>query len=120
MQRRLFMSALGAILLGAVVTIVTSVRQAEARVGRPASPGSVGGVNRSRRRRRRRRVRRLVVVGLVISTLPQGCSSRVRDGVTYQYCDGVWYQPTYEGTQVTYVVESVDEGTEAYVETDEE
>lgn len=111
MERRTFLLKLGAIvaaLFGPVAT-VSAVR------GRPATPASVGGV----RRRTRRRTRRRVVVGMSLASLPAGCTVVAKGGVNYHYCGGVWYQPTYQGTTVVYVVQEVDPGTEAYVEVEE-
>ncbi len=110
MERRTFALSLGALLVTAVAGIVSPTRKAEARVGRPASPGSVSGVHRRHRRRRR------VVIGMSVYSLPAGCTARVRGGVTYQYCGGAWYQPVYQGTQVVYVVQDIDEGAEPYIE----
>lgn len=92
----------------------------EARVGRPATPGSVAGVRRRTRRRTRRRVRRRVYVGMSLTYLPYGCSvTRVRYGVTYYYCGGIWYKPHYQGTTVVYVVDQVDAGADTNVEFEE-
>jgi hypothetical protein len=30
--------------------------------------------------------------------------THVYSTVSYQYCDGVWYQPRYSGSNVTYIV----------------
>ena len=111
MERRTFFINLGAImgaLFGAISTAF-AVR------GRPATPASVGGV----RRRTRRRTRRRVVRGMTVASLPAGCTVVAKGGVNYHYCGGVWYQPTYQGTTVVYVVQEVDPGTEAYVEVEE-
>lgn len=35
-------------------------------------------------------------------SLPSGCTPVVVDGVTYQSCGGVYYQPTYQGDTVVY------------------
>lgn len=89
----------------------------EARVGRPATPGSVAGV----RRRTRRRTRRRVVVGMSLYSLPYGCSvTRVRGGITYHYCGGIWYRPAYQGTTVVYIVDDIDEGANVDVEFEED
>ena len=90
-------------------------------VGRPASPNSVAGVKRRTRRRTRRRVRRRVHRGMTLSTLPYGCSvTRVRGGVKYYYCGGIWYRPSYSGTTVVYVVDDIDAGANTEVEFEEE
>jgi hypothetical protein len=44
------------------------------------------------------------VVGSMIYSLPPSCANRLYGGVTYSYCDGVWYQPQYAGSSVTYIV----------------
>ena len=45
-----------------------------------------------------------VVRGAYYSTLPAGCATVVRVGLTYYQCGGYWYQPSYSGSNVTYVV----------------
>jgi hypothetical protein len=110
MERREFLQSLGTLVAGVAAALSLPAGSAEARVGRPASPGSVAGV-------RRRRRRRVVVVGMSMASLPaSGCSVVARDGINYHYCGGVWYKPTYQGTEVVYVVDKVDPGTEAYSE----
>ena len=37
-------------------------------------------------------------------TLPPACAVTVLNGITYQNCGGVWYQPQYMDTSVQYVV----------------
>lgn len=44
-----------------------------------------------------------------VTTLPGGCLLRAISGINYQYCDGTYYRPYYEGTQVVYVVENPQE-----------
>ncbi|MDF2900422.1 MAG: hypothetical protein K0Q62_481 [Phenylobacterium sp.] len=44
------------------------------------------------------------VVGSMIYSLPPSCATRPYGGVSYSYCDGVWYQPQYSGSSVTYIV----------------
>ena len=113
MQRRKLIKTL---LAGTVAAIALPVALF-AKPGRPASPTSVAGVNRRRRRRRRRRVSR----GMRLSYLPYGCSvTRVRGGVTYYHCGGIWYQPVYQGTTVVYVVNTIDAGANTDVEFEEE
>jgi len=109
MQRRSLISYLGALLVVGAAGIVST---ADARMGRPMSPGSMGGVHRRHRRRRRRRI----AIGMTLSTLPETCVIEKKDGVEYRYCDGVWYRPQYQGTEVVYVVDDIDEGTEAYTD----
>jgi hypothetical protein len=36
--------------------------------------------------------------------LPPACTAVKVNGLTYWNCNGVWYQPRYSGSQVTYVV----------------
>lgn len=111
MQRRELMKSLLAITIGCVVGGVTSV--ALAQLGRPASPTSVAGVRRRTRRRTRRRVSR----NMRLTSLPYGCSvTRVRGGVTYYYCGGIWYRPAYQGTNVVYVVDEIESGANTDVE----
>lgn len=81
-------------------TIVV-MNTAEAVIGRPASPTSVAGV----KRRTRRRTARRVAVGTRVYTLPSGCITVVKRGVTYHHCGGVYYRPYYQGNTVVYVVE---------------
>jgi hypothetical protein len=44
------------------------------------------------------------VIGTIVHTLPPACSAVIVNGITYQNCGGVWYQPQYAGPQITYVV----------------
>ncbi len=114
MERRKMIKAL--LTLGALSTAVGIPTLAGARVGRPASPGSVAGV----RRRTRRRTRRRVYAGMRLTTLPYGCSAtRVAGGITYNYCGGIWYQPSYSGTTVVYVVHEIEPGSDTNVEFEE-
>jgi hypothetical protein len=43
-------------------------------------------------------------VGSIVYSLPSGCTTYVSQGVTYRQCDGVWYAPRYQGSEVVYVV----------------
>ncbi|WP_194270629.1 DUF6515 family protein [Glaciimonas soli] len=43
-------------------------------------------------------------IGSMVRTLPPSCSTVVVNGLAYQNCGNVWYQPQYAGTQVNYVV----------------
>ena len=114
MERRSFIRSLAALAVGFFAAPFASL--VEARVGRPATPASVAGVHR----RTRRRVRRRVVVGMTLTSLPYGCTAtRVSGGVTYNYCGGIWYQPTYQGTQVVYVVHEIEPGADTNVEFEE-
>ena len=114
MERRKFMRSMATLAVGVVAIPLAGL--VEARVGRPATPGSVAGV----RRRTRRRTRRRVYAGMSLAYLPYGCNAtRVRGGITYHYCGGIWYQPQYQGTTVVYVVNQVDPGADTNVEFEE-
>jgi len=116
MRRRNFLNSLLIVSLGGVVAGLTISELAHAKRGRPASPNSVAGVGRRTRRRRRRRVHR----NMQLTSLPYGCSTtRVRGGVTYYHCGGIWYQPGYQGTTVVYIVTDIDAGANTDVEFDE-
>jgi hypothetical protein len=43
-------------------------------------------------------------IGSTVYALPSSCSTTVVNGVTYENCNGVWYQPQFSGTETTYVV----------------
>lgn len=111
MKRRDLIRSLATVAVGAAAIPLSNL--VEARVGRPATPGSVAGVRRRTRRRTRRRVYR----HMTLYSLPYGCATtRVRAGVTYYYCSGIWYQPTYQGTTVVYVVTDIESGANTNVE----
>jgi len=115
MQRRKFMRSLATLVVGAAIIPLANL--AEARRGRPASPNSVGGVRRRTRRRTRRRIHR----NMTLYSLPYGCNiTRVRGGVSYYYCSGIWYRPTYQGTTVIYIVDTIEQGANTDVEFEEE
>jgi len=117
MQRRKFLSSLFTLSAGALVTGLTLSTPAEARRGRPASPTSVAGVRRRTRRRTRTRIHR----NQRLYSLPYGCSTtRLRGGVSYYYCGGIWYQPAYQGTTVVYIVHEVEAGANTNVEFEED
>ncbi|AIF46699.1 hypothetical protein HY57_05190 [Dyella japonica A8] len=44
------------------------------------------------------------VVGSVVHSVPPNCQTVVTNGVTYSQCGNTWYQPSYAGSQVQYVV----------------
>ena len=44
------------------------------------------------------------VVGSMVNTLPPSCQTVVTGNVTYQQCGSTWYQPSYSGGNVTYIV----------------
>jgi hypothetical protein len=113
-QRRKFLRSLTTV--AAAVVAVPLASLVEARVGRPATPGSVAGVRRRTRRRTRRRVYR----NMTLYSLPYGCSTtRLRAGVNYYYCGGIWYRPAYQGTTVVYIVDTVESGANTDVEFEE-
>jgi hypothetical protein len=114
MQRRNFIRVVLLTLAGAGALS----GEANAKRGRPASPKSVGG---TRRRTSRRRTRRRVRRNQRLYSLPYGCNTRrVRGGVNYYYCGGIWYQPAYQGTTVIYIVSDIDAGANADVEFEED
>ena len=111
MKRRDLLRSLATVAVGAAAIPLSNL--VEARVGRPATPGSVAGVRRRTRRRTRRRVYR----HMTLYSLPYGCATtRVRAGITYYYCGGIWYQPTYQGSTVVYVVTDIESGADTNVE----
>ena len=110
MKRRDFVRSIS--LIGTAVVTAGFSAAALARVGRPASPTSVAGVRRRQRRRYRRRVHR----HMTLYSLPYSCTvTRVRGGVTYYYCTGIWYRPAYQGTTVVYIVEDIERGADTEV-----
>ena len=114
MERRKLMRAL--LTLGVTGAATSVPMLAAARVGRPATPGSVAGVRRRTRRRTRRRVYR----GMRLTTLPYGCSTTVMyNGMNHYYCGGIYYQPSYQGTTVVYVVVNIEDGANTDVEFEE-
>ena len=57
---------------------------------------------------------------MTLYSLPYGChTTRIRAGVNYYYCSGIWYQPVYQGTTVVYVVHEVESGADTNVEFEE-
>ncbi len=114
MKRREFLRSLTQ--TAAVVGALSISATALARIGRPLTPVSIAGV----RRRTRRRTRRRIAVGMSMSMLPYGCvTTRVRAGLTYHYCSGIWYRPVYQGTTVVYIVDTIDAGADTNVEFEE-
>ena len=111
MQRRQLVKLLLTVTTGTAIGGLSIA--ALAKPGRPASRTSVAGVHRRTRRRRRRRVYR----NMRLTSLPYGCSvTRIRGGVTFYYCSGIWYRPTYQGTTIIYIVEDIDSGANTDVE----
>jgi hypothetical protein len=58
----------------------------------------------ARRTTRRHHRRHRIAVGTRVYVLPAGCTTVVEHGVTYHYCDDVYYQPYYEGDEVIFIV----------------
>lgn len=57
---------------------------------------------------------------MTLTSLPYGCATtRVRVGVSYYYCGGIWYRPTYLGTTFVYIVEDIDPGAATDLEFEE-
>ena len=105
MQRRQLRKVLLALTTGAAIGGLSFAALAQR--GRRASTTSVTGARRRQRRRRHRRIYR----NMRLTSLPYGCSvTRIRGGVTYYYCSGIWYRPAYQGTTVIYIVETIDSG----------
>jgi len=44
------------------------------------------------------------VVGTVVRSLPPSCTTVYANGFAYQNCGGTYYQPQYQGSNVTYIV----------------
>ena len=114
MKRRHLLKSLFHVATASGLTLIGV--SASAKVGRPASPRSVAGV----RRRTRRRTRRRIVRHQTLYALPYGCrTTRIRAGVKYYYCGGIWYRPAYHGTTVVYIVEEIEDGADTMVEFEE-
>ena len=45
-----------------------------------------------------------VAVGSMVATLPPACTTVHVNGITYYNCNGVYYQPVYDGGNIVYVV----------------
>jgi len=109
---------------------VTFLSEAEAFIGRPLTPLSFAGVARRTTRRTAAVVTTeaaaatqpttviveqapaqpsaqattAVPIGTVVPALPSGCSSVAVQGVNYFNCAGVYYMPSFQGTNLVYVV----------------
>lgn len=90
-----------------------TISEAEARRGRGRRHRGGRRAHRSVRRRGPRLgavVATAVVVGTVVAIgsrhtyLPSGCPYYDYHGRPYYHCDGVYYQPVYDGPDVVYVV----------------
>ena len=44
-------------------------------------------------------------VGAIVSALPPGCGTAVKDGVQYYNCGGVTYRTAFQGNNLVYVVQ---------------
>jgi hypothetical protein len=49
-------------------------------------------------------VTRAAVVGAYYASLPTGCTTVIRSGISYYYCGTVYYQQSWYGNDVVYVV----------------
>lgn len=115
-------------------TGVTFVSEAEAIIGRPLTPLSYAGVARRTTRRvavgttavvtagaaaatqpttvvveqapsqPSTQATTAVPIGTVVPALPSGCTSVAVQGVNYFNCAGVYYMPSFQGTNLVYVV----------------
>jgi hypothetical protein len=55
-----------------------------------------------------------------LTALPYGCvTTRVRGGVSFYYCGGIWYRPVYQGTTVVYIVDDIEDDADTEVEFEE-
>ena len=45
-----------------------------------------------------------VPIGTIVQALPSGCTSVPVQGVNYFNCAGVYYMPSFQGTNLVYVV----------------
>ena len=43
-------------------------------------------------------------MGSAIYDLPDDCVTTIVDGVTYEHCGDLWYEPQFSGTSTTYIV----------------
>jgi len=107
--------------------VLGPLEELQAIVGRPLTPLSVAGVaRRTARRTVRRRTTAVVAttvvvvaptvvtttvvatpvlaVGTAVAALPSGCTNMAVGGLTYYQCGGVYYQPSYSGPNLVYVV----------------
>ena len=113
---------------------VIFLSEAEAIIGRPGTPVSVAGVARRTTRRvvvgttavvatstaaatqpttviveqapaqPSAQATTAVPIGTVVPALPAGCSSVAVQGANYFNCAGVYYMPSFQGTNLVYVV----------------
>ena len=45
-----------------------------------------------------------LAIGAIVAVLPPNCTTMVVNGISYRQCGNYWYQPQYDGPDVTYVV----------------
>jgi len=45
-----------------------------------------------------------IVVGAIVNSLPSGCNTVIKNGISYSQCGSTWYQPQQSGDSVTYIV----------------
>ena len=120
--------------LNEIPSNVTFLSEAEAFIGRPLTPLSFAGVARRTTRRvavgtaavvtpeaaaatqpttviveqapaqPSAQATTAVPIGTVVPALPSGCSSVAVQGVNYFNCAGVYYMPSFQGTNLVYVV----------------
>lgn len=112
---------------------VTFLSEAEAFIGRPLTPLSFAGVARRTTRRvvgttavvtagaaaatqpttvvieqapaqPAAQATTAVPIGTIVQALPSGCTSVPVQGVNYFNCAGVYYMPSFQGTNLVYVV----------------
>lgn len=107
------------------------VADAEAIIGRPVTPVSYAGVARRTTRRavyatsastayaeqeaaaaqqqaaasQQQAAANRLPTGTVVTALPSGCESTDVDGVTLFNCGGVMYKPTFQSSNLVYVVQ---------------
>ncbi len=45
-----------------------------------------------------------LVIGTIVNSTPSGCTTVIRNGISYSQCGTTWYQPQYSGNNVTYII----------------
>ena len=45
-----------------------------------------------------------ITIGSVVPTLPGGCQPATVSGISYSYCNGVYYRAGFQGNNVVYIV----------------
>jgi hypothetical protein len=46
----------------------------------------------------------LMSIGAAVSALPGGCQPASIGGISYSYCNGVYYRAGFQGNNVVYIV----------------